>query len=167
MRHTNNCFAVFLLFFLAAVSAGCDTSVSFENSAEDTRQALLETDRAFAKATAEKGLEGFASYLAEDVWFLNDGSPILKGKEAAAKSWETLLADADTSFTWEPVRAEAAASGEMGYTIGQYVIKGKTSEGKAFTEKGKYFTAWEKQPDGSWKVVVDGGNTDGPAEVEE
>ena len=167
MRHPKNCFAVSLLLFLVAVSVGCDASVSFESSAEDTREALLEADRAFARDTAEKGLEGFASYLAEDVWFLNDGSPILKGKEAAAKHWETLLADPEITITWEPVRAEAAASGEMGYTIGQYVLEGKTAEGKAFTEKGKYFTAWKKQPDGSWKVVVDGGNTDGPAEVGE
>jgi len=25
---------------------------------------------------------------------------------------------------------------------------------------GKYMTVWKKQPDGSWKVVADMGNTD-------
>jgi ketosteroid isomerase-like protein len=51
--------------------------------------------------------------------------------------------------TWWPVYAGLAASGDLGFTTGPYV-----SDGKRF---GYYFTVWRRQPDGSWKWVLDAG----------
>lgn len=159
---------IFALIFGCLLVAGA-VGIQAAGIRDDTTGAaeaeeLLAADRAFARATAEKGAEGFASFLADDVWFLSDGSPITKGKQAAVKSWEPLLSNPETSITWEPVKADA--SGNLGYTVGQYEVRGKTPEGKAFVERGKYITIWKKQPNGEWKVVIDGGNTDGPPEVE-
>jgi ketosteroid isomerase-like protein len=159
---------IIVLVFSCLLVAGADgiqaAGIWNEAAGVGEAEALLEADRAFARATAEKGVEGFASFLAKDVWFLSDGSPFTKGKQAAVMSWAPLLNNPESSITWEPVKADA--SGELGYTVGQYEIRGKTSEGKAFVERGKYITIWKKQPNGEWKVVIDGGNTDGPPEVE-
>jgi ketosteroid isomerase-like protein len=56
-----------------------------------------------------------------------------------------------------------SASGDMGYTFGTFVFKGQDKAGKPFTSSGKYASIWRKQKDGSWKVVMDMGNS-GPAE---
>ncbi len=62
------------------------------------------------------------------------------------------------SLIWEPVRAEIAESGEMGYTTGPWTYKIGDKSGA-----GQYFSIWKVQPDGKWKVVVDAGsgNADG------
>jgi ketosteroid isomerase-like protein len=49
----------------------------------------------------------------------------------------------------------------MGYTIGTYELT-VDQEGASMVIAGKYVTLWEKQTDGSWKVVVDCFNANGP-----
>jgi ketosteroid isomerase-like protein len=52
-----------------------------------------------------------------------------------------------------------AASGDLGYTYGNYQLKAKDKDGKVVTRYGKYASIWKKQKDGSWKVVLDMGNS--------
>ncbi len=49
----------------------------------------------------------------------------------------------------------------MGYTIGTYELTVE-QDGASMVTVGKYVTLWKKQADGSWKVVVDCFNADGP-----
>lgn len=63
-----------------------------------------------------------------------------------------------TSLTWRPVYASVAASGDLGFTIGESIRTGRGPSGAAVQRFGKYLTVWQKQRDGSWKFVVDGGN---------
>ena len=168
MRFHSSYFTLLVSMFFAIAAVGCSATLSVDGTgAADPREALLEVDRAFYQATADRGVEGFASFLAEDVWFLPGGAPLMQGREAAAKSWEPLLTDPDFSIRWEPLAADVGASADLGYTVGQYEVHGKTPEGKPFVERGKYVTVWKKQSDGSWKVVLDGGNPNGPPEVGE
>jgi ketosteroid isomerase-like protein len=70
---------------------------------------------------------------------------------------ENMLAAFASGFTlsWEPTRAEISRGGKLGYTWGRYsaVVGGKTRE-------GTYMTVWEKQQDGTWKVLFDTGDPD-------
>jgi ketosteroid isomerase-like protein len=65
---------------------------------------------------------------------------------------------AGTSLTWRPVYGAVAASGDLGFTIGESIRTARGPSGAAVQRFGKYITVWRKQPDGSWKFVVDGGN---------
>ena len=58
-------------------------------------------------------------------------------------------------LSWEPTRAEISRGGKLGYTWGRYhsVFNGKTRE-------GTYVTVWEKQTDGTWKVLFDTADAD-------
>ena len=51
-----------------------------------------------------------------------------------------------------------ASSGDLGYTYGNFVFKSKNKDGPT-VHYGKYMSVWRKQKDGSWKVVVDMGNS--------
>jgi ketosteroid isomerase-like protein len=66
--------------------------------------------------------------------------------------------DAAAGLAWHPVFARLAGSGDLGFTIGQYIFTGRGASGAAVQSFGKYMTVWQRQPDGSWKFVVDGGN---------
>jgi hypothetical protein len=57
-------------------------------------------------------------------------------------------------WRWRPVRSFVAQSGDLGATIGEAEI----SVPNAPVFYSKYLTVWQKQPDGSLRFVVDGGN---------
>jgi len=42
---------------------------------------------------------------------------------------------------------------------GSWVRRTKTTDGKTTEARGQYATTWQKQKDGSWKVVYDIGST--------
>ena len=64
---------------------------------------------------------------------------------------------------WQPQVGEVAASGDGGWSGGQYqvVVDGEN------TDTGKYLNIWKKQPDGTWKVRLDIGNQRPKPEAEE
>lgn len=128
---------------------------------EAVRDDLMEADRAFARATAERGVEGWVAYFAPEGAMVR-GRGEITGDAAIRDAMAGFLADTTVSFTWEPVRADAAASGDLGYTIGTYEIRART-EGELL-DHGMYLTVWERQTDGTWKVAADIGS---PAPQEE
>jgi ketosteroid isomerase-like protein len=150
------CIAVLATIVLLAAAG-----ISWRAKAETDGSAKLRALEAeFVKATAEHGLDGFMSYFAEDASELPNGSAVVTGKENIRHSLEPW--GPDLSLTWTPVEAEMAASGDLGYTFGHYVLKTRDKDGKAVVEYGKYATVWKKQKDGGWKVVMDMGNS-GPS----
>lgn len=132
-------------------------------AASDGSAKLTQLEAEFVKATADKGFDGFMAYFADDAVDLPAGGPIVSGKENIRKAlgpWGP-----DISLTWTPVRAEMAASGDLGYTYGTYVFKANGKDGKPVASYGKYATIWKKQKDGSWKVVMDTGNSSPPPQA--
>jgi ketosteroid isomerase-like protein len=64
-----------------------------------------------------------------------------------------------TSLTWRPVYTVVASSRDLGFTVGEYIATGRGASGAAVQRFGKYLTVWTLQRDGTWKFVVDGGNS--------
>ena len=126
--------------------------------AADVRSTLMEVDRAFNRATAARGIEGWVEFTAGDAAFMPEGSDFVRGKDGVRKFYTPMFARPGFSLTWEPIEAFAAASGDLGYTLGRWQSKSISAEGKQVTGQGKYATIWKKQSDGSWKAAVDFGN---------
>ncbi len=118
---------------------------------------LIQADKDFAKAAAERGAEGFLSFFADDAAILpKNGAPIT-GKEALTKAFRDTWAQPGYSLQWTPLEAEMASGSDIGYTYGSYERK-RVVDGKPLVETGKYVTIWRRQRDGKWKVIVDMGN---------
>jgi ketosteroid isomerase-like protein len=130
-------------------------SSALPTSGADT---LLQLEADFMKAAAEKGSQGYMSYYAEDSAELPNGEDAILGKENIAKTMG-FLDDKNNRLTWTPVHADMAASGDLGYTYGTYEFQSIGKAGKPTVESGKYVSIWKKQKDGSWKVVMDMGNS--------
>lgn len=121
---------------------------------------LMERDRAFDLAAAERGIDGFMQFVDDSVTILPPNEELQRGREAIRAHWADALADKG-SVRWKPVEAHIAASGDLGYTIGLYEIH-RLVDGQKFDRYGKYLTVWHRGPDGAWKVVSDLG-TPSPA----
>jgi ketosteroid isomerase-like protein len=144
-------FAVCVFAILFAVPA-------FPQDKKPGTDLLFQLEAEFAHAVAEHGQAAFVTYFAEDGVELENGGGITTKEDMRKEpAWPE-----GTSLTWTPVKADMAASGDLGYTYGNYVFTAKNKEGKSVPTYGKYMSVWKKQKDGSWKVVVDMGNSSPP-----
>ena len=126
-------------------------------SPKDTADTLKQLEGEFMKAAADHGSQGYMSYYADDAVEVPNGAPLLQGKESIARTM-SFLDNPDNHLTWSPVGGDISASGDLGYTYGNYEFRAKDKEGKPMVEHGKYTSIWKKQKDGKWKVALDMGN---------
>ena len=140
-------------------------SSSFLYAQQNIREAdtLMQLDRDFDRATADKGIEGWVTYFAPNGSMLSDTNMPVTGRDAIRKDMESLFQDSTFSLRWHPLKAEMMIPGVIGYTIGRYEGRKKNKTGTLVKWSGKYSSTWKKQPDGSWKIVLDTGSPDGPA----
>jgi len=136
------------LLFAAPAFGGNDKSAQGS-------ELLVQLEAEFAADVAKHGHDAFLTYFAEDgVEVVDGGGFSTKDDMRKEPPWPE-----GTTLTWTPVKAEMAASGDLGYTYGNYVYTAKNKEGRLVVNYGKYTSIWKKQRDGQWKVVVDMGNS--------
>ncbi len=123
--------------------------------AKQGKSLLLDLETRFAKDVLQRGGAAFADWFAEDGVALSNGQAPAVGRTAIAKSAHWL--PGAYQLTWTPTDAKMGPSGDMGYTWGHFEGHSKDANGKPVTTSGRYITIWRKQPDGSWKVVLDAG----------
>lgn len=122
------------------------------------RQALTEADQALFES--HENLDQFAAFWANDAAFMPEGAPAAHGPAIRA-TWEQLISMPGFNLEWQATSAHVSETADMGYTIGTYQLTVE-QDGTPVVTIGKYVTLWEKQADGSWQVVVDCFNSDGP-----
>jgi ketosteroid isomerase-like protein len=142
-------FCVVLTLSLGAIAANRDTKV------------LIDAERAFAKATAERGIDGWMEFMAPNAVELSD-EPLV-GLDQIRAGMGKQLGTPGFKLTWEPTKAEFLGEGDVGFAVGRYELHYNGADGKPQIEKGSYLTTWKKQKDGSWKVVSDIGSPDPPS----
>jgi ketosteroid isomerase-like protein len=119
------------------------------------RQKLLDTDIEFSKASKEVGAaEAFFRFMTEEGKMLPASGPPVVGRATIRER----MSDGDYTIDWEPAEAEVAASGDLGYTWGNYITTINSPSGEVTKITGRYLNIWKKQPDGSWRVAIDMGN---------
>jgi ketosteroid isomerase-like protein len=141
---------------LLIISAGSNFADEADSS---SKEELIKTDREFSEKSVKEGISSaFIAYADEDVILMRDKQfPILGIKEL--KEYYSKIKKGNAKLEWSPVKAEISKSGELGYTFGNWIYSTKDSKDTVF---GNYVTIWKKQKDGSWKFVLDGGNTTPP-----
>jgi ketosteroid isomerase-like protein len=114
---------------------------------------LKQADRDFGKALADRDRARFRSFVAGDAVFFGGGER-LDGAGEVAKAWEPFFEEKGPRLRWEPLEAFAAASSDLGYTIGRYELSDTGEGGAPRVRTGQYVTIW-KRKDGAWKAAVD------------
>jgi ketosteroid isomerase-like protein len=139
--------------FAVLILASCNQQVDLSKQAAEE---IAAADKAMSAQAAKDGFfKTLISYADDSVIKPNEGRLPVIGKDALIKNWEGKTDMLNLS--WEPFRAEASKSGDLGYTIGNWKLAEKDT-----VLYGNYYTVWKKQKDGKWKFVVDGGNNTPP-----
>lgn len=131
------------------------SNVSAQDGLSADQKKLLDTDWEFSRTSVKRGAAAaFYLFLTNNAMQLPEGSLPIYGKKAI---FDTMM-QGDYTLSWTPVKAEVAASGDLGWTWGKFVVIVIQKDGSELTSFGKYLNIWKKQADGSWKVAVDMGN---------
>jgi ketosteroid isomerase-like protein len=147
MQNLSKLSALFLAITTTSIFAA---TVEVENKALEEVRALAEAEKAFAQTSADHGIrESFLKFFADD-------GVVFAPEPKNAKKFYTQYQDKGRRLIWQPIFATLAASGELGVTTGPWEMQ------KSFSDKtpvafGQFLSVWKKQPDKSWKVIVDGG----------
>jgi ketosteroid isomerase-like protein len=109
--------------------------------------ALIESERAFAQMSVDKGTrDAFLQYLADESLLFTPGP-------SPGKMYYRNRPALPTQLRWAPEFADISASGDLGYTSGPYEIRKTAAEPP--TGFGHFNSIWRIQKDGTWKVEVD------------
>lgn len=139
---------------VALLAASCAQTVDVEKE----KTALMAVDADWSKTTGDA--DKFVSFLAPDATMALTGAPGMKPADVKT-AFAAMTKAPGYSLTWTATRADVAASGDLGYTIGTYTMKVPNADGVLVTDKGKFQTTWKKI-NGAWKVIEDTATSDIP-----
>jgi ketosteroid isomerase-like protein len=128
-------------------------------SAADRTEEVRATEIAFAKAFSDRDAKKFFSYLADDAQFLGR-QKTMRGKQEVIAGWSEFFKSAVAPFRWQPERVVTNAAGDPGSTTGP--VFDETG-----AQIGTFTSTWVRQPDGSWKILFDGGSACPPTKASE
>ncbi len=124
-----------------------------------SEEELIKADKEFSEKSIKEGIaSAFIAYADEDVILMRDKQFPIIGKKGL-EEYYSKIKKGNAKLEWTPVKAVVANSGELGYTFGDWIYTAKSSKDTVY---GNYVTIWKKQKDGSWKFILDGGNTTPP-----
>lgn len=140
--------AVLALAF--ALVVGLSAAVIPEDAIPPSLKAMVDTERAFARRAADTNWrDAFLEFFADAAVSFQGNVP-----GPARERLSKLSPPAQgIELLWEPRLGDIAASGDLGWLTGPAVtrVPGKPDR------HGCYFSVWKKQPDGSFKVILDEG----------
>lgn len=115
---------------------------------------MIEAERAFAARALVVGWkQAFLEYFADDAVGFDGG--VGQAKDQIRGNPDP---PADLQLLWEPRFGDIAASGDLGYLTGP-VRNIRKSRDNGRPRHSNYASIWKRQPDGSFKVVIDFGVT--------
>lgn len=139
---------VTVFFLLAVLVAPFTCTPDPLPDTEAARSALIAAERAFAATSVSQGQRtAFLEYLAEEAIIFNPMPT--DGRAVYTERPET-----PTTLAWQPVFADIADTGDMGYTTGPWTYSDSSGTAVAF---GHYISVWRLQPDSTWRVEIDAG----------
>jgi uncharacterized protein (TIGR02246 family) len=145
---------LFTAIVLAMVTAvGCGAPRKANLSAEEA--AIRKTDADWLAAATAHDLNRMLPFWADDATIFAPGTPAVVGKEAIRKYVSDAFATPGFSITWKTDNVEVSQSGDMAYSSGTDRISLTGPDGKPLTEEARGVAIWKKQPDGSWRCIVD------------
>ena len=148
---------VCLIFAALSVAA----TAKADPAKEKLKAEVAAMEDAFCAMAKEHGLlAAFSHFAAPDVAFIDTDPRKWHGAEAVQ---ERIGPDKPgVSLTWSAMFTDVSDDGTLGYNYGRYEFRGPGPDGQERVGTGFFLTIWKRQPDGSWKYVMDNGAPDRP-----
>ena len=145
MRPALTAFA--LALSLAAIDTRAATLPSSAELAAITAE-VKAAETAFARTMADRRLDQFTDFVAEDAVFVGAAPNI--GRAKIVEKWAAFFKGPQAPFSWAPDAVAVAADGRTAVSTGL----ARDPAGKIVS---RFTSIWRKDPDGHWRVIADQG----------
>ena len=126
-------------------------------------QAAIDAQLAtFRDAMIKGDTAGMASIYTEDAIVMPPNTPVVRGRAAMNAMNAGMFASisvTDMKFA----TSDLILTGDYAIETGSYQMTIKPKNAPQLVDDGKYISIWQKQADGSWKMIRDIFNSDKPA----
>ena len=148
-----------LLLFGVAVLTACNNRSAPAVDLAKEQQDLLNTDKDFSNTVGKQGMvKAMEKFYDDDVIGIIPNMPVEVGKASILKNFKDMKMDSVNGLSWVAEKGVVAAAGDLGYVWGHYQLKTKTRAGVDTVYYGAYCTIYKKEPNKSWKAIVDMNN---------
>jgi ketosteroid isomerase-like protein len=113
-------------------------------------RAVAAADEAFYRASLTAKGQAWKDFADEGATL-----PAGSGKDAIGAYYDKVYAKPGFSLSWHPNYAKVV--GDVGVTSGRYESHIQDASGHDQKHRGNYVTVWQRQKDGAWRFVWDGG----------
>ena len=117
--------------------------------AQELKQQVTETERAFAKTMADRDHAAFATFLADEAVFFAGQTP-QRGKQQIADAWKRFYEKPAAPFSWQPETVEVLESGTSRSLRARCMTRPERSI-------GTFTSIWRLESPGKWRIVFDKG----------
>jgi len=143
---------IFGIALLVAMAPGCSRRVDTQADAQAIRDMETEWNQDFMARNVER----LVSHYAEGAVLMAPGMPPAAGKAGIRKVLRAMVADPALTVKFRAARIDVAASGDLGYAWGSYLMTMTDPQTKRIVhDHGSYVTTYRRESDGAWKAVAD------------
>jgi ketosteroid isomerase-like protein len=139
-----------------AAPARLDCSSLMNARWDAAQRAAALADCEFYNASIERGADAWSDFAAATV-----ATAGVRGRDELREKTKKRYALPGFRLSWKVDRAEHFGENYV-VTSGRWELH-QTDNGKDVSSQGRYVTVWQKQSDGTWRYVWDGGEQDEPA----
>lgn len=140
---------------LAFAASAAASPISADERAVRVEQ-VRRTELAFAATVKENRPSDFAFFLDDEAAFVGAGG-VTRGRDAVVAAWAVFFGADRPAFEWHPEIVELSADGTLGLSRGPWTLRVRQPDGREVEERGLFNSVWQRQNDGSWKIVFDAG----------
>ena len=141
--------SIIVVFFITLL--GCTTPETFD--ATKVRKSIEEACAKYSKAIHEGNLAGVLAEYTDDATAIPPDGEIIKGKKAIEELYKKFFQIGMKEIVFTTI--EVGGSGDTAYEIGKTKVRIQPEGQAAIQDSTKYLVIWKRQPDDTWKVLVD------------
>jgi uncharacterized protein (TIGR02246 family) len=151
---------VLLAASFLVLASGCAQQAQVDVQAEQA--AIRQSAEDWEAAANAKDVDRLVGLYTPDASVFPPNTPVVTGSEAIRTLWSQFVASPGFTSSLQTTKVEISGAGDLAYAAGTYEDTMEDAEGNPVADRGKWMTVSKKQPDGTWKVVADMWNSDGP-----
>lgn len=141
----------FLFGVVLVLIFSCNTSVEKESLIKE----IFNSEKAFEKMCAEKGIaEAFYFFADDSAVIKRENDTLIIGKEQIKEYYDKEFYKT-AKVNWAPDFIDVSEDGTLAYTYGKYLWVSKDEKGNDVEYRGVFHTVWKRQIDNTWKYVWD------------
>jgi len=141
----------------------CASAAPSDDSMEAVYEQIRHTEEVFHNLFVEHETKQAIDYYMDDATLMVMGQPMTRGKAAILKQTLQGVEASPPLIALKQDSIQMGGNADMVYVVNLFGWTMKNpANGSEFTVAGKGVHVWVRQPDGSWKILLDINNTDAP-----